>query len=150
MPRRFLTICAPHPRLQCVLSIREPEASLFSQFRGNRPRDPCSMEQPKPPPAPPPRPAAFSLELGEKEAEGVYSNLCVISHSSSEVILDFARTLPGTPKSRVYARVIMTPQHAKSLQQALTANLAKYEEQFGAIRNVPGTAEDPDRKSIGF
>lgn len=107
------------------------------------------MEKPKPPPQPP-RSATVSLELGEKEAEGIYSNLCVISHSSSEVILDFARTLPGTPKSRVYARVIMTPQHAKSLQQALTSNLEKFEEQFGPIRHVPGAGDDKDRKSIGF
>jgi len=76
----------------------------------------------------------MSIELGEKEAEGIYSNLCVISHSSSEVILDFARALPGVTKTRVYARILMTPQHAKSLQQALTANLAKYEEQFGLSR----------------
>lgn len=106
------------------------------------------MEEKKPPA---PRPATVSLELGEREAEGIYSNLCVISHSSSEVILDFARALPGTPKTRVHARIIMTPQHAKSLSQALENNLKKYEEQFGPIRNVPGeSADDKDRKSIGF
>ncbi len=106
------------------------------------------MEDRKPPL---PRPTTVSLELGEKEAEGIYSNLCVISHSSSEVILDFARALPGTAKSRVHARVIMTPQHAKSLLQALNTNLQKYEEQFGPIRHVPGEgADDKDRKSIGF
>jgi hypothetical protein len=107
-------------------------------------------ENPNRPPHPPaPTPMAF--EVGEREAEGIYSNLCVISHSSSEVILDFARALPGITKTRVYARIIMTPQHAKSLLSALTANLAKFEEQFGPIP-VPGTDSrgDRDRKGIGF
>jgi hypothetical protein len=109
------------------------------------------MEAKKDPPQRPRQPGTVSLELGEKEAEGIYANLCVISHSSSEVILDFARALPGTPKSRVYARIIMTPQHAKSLLGALGSNLKKFEEQYGEIRSVPpGDADDKDRKSIGF
>jgi len=100
-------------------------------------------------PAPPP--GTMSLELGEKEAEGIYSNLCVISHSSSEVILDFARILPGVSKSRVYARIIMTPQHAKSLLAALGTNLAKFEEQFGPIPMASGNGPlDKDKKGIGF
>jgi hypothetical protein len=89
------------------------------------------------------------IELGEREAEGIYSNLCVLSHSSSEVILDFARILPGVSKSRVYARIIMTPQHAKSLLQALQTNLSKFEEQFGPIA-MPGLDAKGDRKGIGF
>jgi hypothetical protein len=103
------------------------------------------------PPQPVAKPGTVSLELGEKEAEGIYANLCVISHSSSEVILDFARALPGAPKSRVHARIIMTPQHAKSLLNALGTNLKKFEEQHGAIRmpSAQGGAEE-DRKSIGF
>ena len=92
-----------------------------------------------------------SIEVGEKEAEGIYSNLCLISHSSSEVILDFARALPGVTKSRVYARIIMTPQHAKSLLAALGANLAKYEEQYGAIAMIGGdNRSDKEKKGIGF
>lgn len=108
------------------------------------------MEEKQKRPAPPP-PQSLSLELGEKEAEGIYSNLCVISHSSSEVILDFARTMPGVNKTRVHARIIMTPQHAKSLQQALATNLAKFEEQFGPIP-APGAdpRQDRERKGIGF
>jgi hypothetical protein len=97
------------------------------------------------------KPGTVSLELGEKEAEGIYSNLCVISHSSSEVILDFARALPGAAKSRVHARIIMTPQHAKSLHNALRINLKKFEDQHGPIR-VPGVGgkDDDDQKPIGF
>ena len=103
-------------------------------------------DQPRPPA--PTAPQQVSLELGDKEAEGIYSNLCLISHSSSEVILDFARALPGIAKGKVYARIIMTPQHAKSLHQALGQNLGKFEEQFGVIP-LPGT-DQKEKKGIGF
>ena len=87
------------------------------------------------------------FDLGEREAEGIYSNVVFIAHSASEVILDFARALPGLPKPKVYARVILTPQHAKSLLAALEQNLKSYESQFGAIK-LPGDAR-ADR-GMGF
>ena len=90
----------------------------------------------------------IEVELGEREAEGLYSNLVFIAHSPSEVILDFARALPGLPKAKVYARVILTPQHAKSLLLALDQNLKTYEGQFGPIK-LPGDAKD-GRKELGF
>jgi len=79
-------------------------------------------------------PQQLNIELGEKEAEGIYSNLAVISHSPAEFVIDFTRMVPGLPKTRVYARIIMTPQHAKSLLGALKENIAKYEGQFGEIK----------------
>ena len=89
----------------------------------------------------------IQVELSEREAEGIYSNLVFIAHSASEVILDFARALPGLPKAKVYARVILTPQHAKSLLVALEQNLKTYEGQFGVIK-LPG---DVTRgKELGF
>ena len=88
----------------------------------------------------------IEVDLSEREAEGIYSNLVFIAHSASEVILDFARALPGLPKAKVYARVIVTPQHAKSLLLALDQNLKNYENQFGAIK-LPG---DPRGKELGF
>src|SRR5258707_13179625 len=89
----------------------------------------------------------IEVELGPHEAEGIYSNLVFIAHSASEVILDFARALPGLPKAKVYARVIVTPQHAKSLLQALEQNLKNYESQFGVIK-LPG--ELARGKEMGF
>ena len=65
--------------------------------------------------------------------EAVYSNFALITHSPSELVLDFARVLPNTPKSRVYARVIMTPLNAKLLLRALADNLSKFEAQYGEI-----------------
>jgi hypothetical protein len=75
----------------------------------------------------------MTIELGEKEAEGIYSNLAIISHSPAEFVIDYTRILPGVPKARVHARIVMTPQHAKLLLQALADNINKYEHQFGEI-----------------
>lgn len=88
----------------------------------------------------------INIELGEKESEGIYANLALITHSPSEFIIDFARVLPGTPKSKVYARIVMTPQHVKMLQNALEENIKKYENRFGKINLLGKEAE----KDIGF
>jgi hypothetical protein len=79
------------------------------------------------------QPPPINIELPEAAAEGIYSNLVLVSHSGSEFVLDFARLLPGPPKGKVYARVIMTPQHAKSLIATLHENLSRYERNFGPI-----------------
>ncbi|MBL7998155.1 MAG: DUF3467 domain-containing protein [Candidatus Kapabacteria bacterium] len=75
----------------------------------------------------------INIELGEKEAEGTYSNFVIITHSNAEVILDFTRLLPGVPKARVLSRIVMTPQHAKLLLGALQNNIINYEQQYGEI-----------------
>ncbi|MEN8005530.1 MAG: DUF3467 domain-containing protein [Candidatus Krumholzibacteriota bacterium] len=89
----------------------------------------------------------ITLDLGEKEAEGIYSNLTLISHSPAEFILDFARLVPGMPKSKVHARVIMTPQSAKALAKSLTVNIERYEEAHGEIK-LAGQPEAS--QNIGF
>jgi hypothetical protein len=93
------------------------------------------------------KPQRLNVELGEKESEGIYSNLALISHSPSEFIIDFARIMPGVKKTKVYARVVMTPAHAKMLLDALGANIKKFEGQFGAIK-IFGKGEK--EKGIGF
>lgn len=76
----------------------------------------------------------IKIELGEKEAEGIYANLAMISNSPTEIIIDFARVMPRSPKARVLSRIIMTPMHAKLLHKALSDNLEKFEKQFGKIK----------------
>ncbi len=85
----------------------------------------------------------INIELGEKEAEGIYSNLAIITHSPAEFVIDFTRIVPGIPKARVLSRIISTPQHAKMLMLALRDNLEKFESRFGEIKiegQVPGNA----------
>ena len=76
----------------------------------------------------------INIELGEKEAEGIYSNLAIITHSPAEFVIDFTRVLPGVPKAKVHARIITTPQHAKLLMNALKDNIEKFEKTFGEIK----------------
>lgn len=71
--------------------------------------------------------------LSEEVANGLYSNLAFIAHSSSEFIVDFAQMLPGMPKPTVKSRIILTAEHAKRLLLALQDNIKKYETQFGKI-----------------
>jgi hypothetical protein len=76
----------------------------------------------------------INIELGEKEAEGIYSNLAIITHSPAEFVIDFTRVLPGIPKAKVHARIIMTAQHAKMLLNAIKDNIDKFEKKFGEIK----------------
>ena len=76
----------------------------------------------------------LNIELSEEIAEGIYSNLAIISHSTSEFVLDFIRLMPGTPKANVKSRIILTPEHAKRLLMALQDNISKYESQMGKIK----------------
>lgn len=76
---------------------------------------------------------AINIELTENVAEGTYSNLAVITHSSSEFVLDFIRVMPNVPKAKVQSRIIMTPQHAKRLMRALQDNIQKFESVNGKI-----------------
>jgi hypothetical protein len=82
------------------------------------------------------------------EVEAIYSNFVVLTHSPSEMILDFARLLPRSPRAKVYARIIMTPMNAKLLHRALDENLTKFEERFGEIKLTEHAFEEP--RPMGF
>ena len=80
----------------------------------------------------------INIELKEEIAQGVYSNLAIITHSSSEFVVDFVRIMPGIPKANVQSRIILTPEHAKRLLLALKDNLAKFESLHGPIKDIEG------------
>ena len=76
----------------------------------------------------------LQIELPQDVAQGQYANSAIITHSSSDFVLDFARVLPGLPKSQVKSRVIMAPEHAKRLLGALQENIMRYEHEYGQIK----------------
>ena len=84
-------------------------------------------------------PNQISIELTEDIAQGTYSNLAVITHSSSEFVIDFVRIMPGIPKAKVKSRIILTPEHVKRLVAAIEDNIAKYEAVHGVIKDVKGS-----------
>jgi translation initiation factor 2B subunit (eIF-2B alpha/beta/delta family) len=76
----------------------------------------------------------LNIELSEEIAEGIYSNLAIITHSNSEFVLDFIKVMPGVPKAKVKSRILLTPQHAKRLLAALKDNISKFETVNGVIK----------------
>lgn len=85
----------------------------------------------------------INIELSEETAEGVYANLAMIAHSSSEFVIDFIRLMPGVPKAKVKSRVVITPEHAKRLLKALQDNIHKFENTYGEIKSVDEAPKFP-------
>ncbi|HEU4573756.1 MAG TPA: DUF3467 domain-containing protein [Chitinophagaceae bacterium] len=82
------------------------------------------------------QPNQLNIEISEDIAEGEYANLAIITHSHAEFVIDFVNVMPGTPKSKVKARIILTPQHAKRFMKALTENIARFEAANGTIKDL--------------
>ena len=78
----------------------------------------------------------LNIEISEEVADGIYSNLAIITHSNSEFVLDFVRVMPGVPKAKVRSRILLTPQHAKRLMRALGDNITKFEALHGNIKEA--------------
>ena len=87
----------------------------------------------------------INIELSEEMAQGVYSNLVAINHSPTEFVLDFIQMMPGVPKAKVQSRVILTPEHAKRLLQALGENVSRYAQNFG-----DGQTHEPPQVPLNF
>ena len=78
----------------------------------------------------------LQIELSEEVAQGIYSNLAIITHSPSEFVIDFVRVMPGIPKAKVKSRIILTPQHAKRLLKAIGENIHRFEVAHGEIKDT--------------
>ena len=81
----------------------------------------------------------INIELDEKVAQGIYSNLAIINHSQSEFVVDFISIMPGVPKSKVKSRIVLTPQHAKRFLKALSDNVKRFENAHGEIKDFQQT-----------
>jgi len=88
----------------------------------------------------------LNIELSEEIAEGIFSNLAIITHSNTEFVMDFIRVMPGIPKAKVKSRIILTPEHAKRLMAAMVDNIEKYEAVNGRIK----THEEPTGFPLNF
>src|SRR5688500_5592872 len=86
-----------------------------------------------------PVPNQLNIEISEEVAEGSYANLAIITHSHAEFVIDFVNVMPGTPKSKVKSRIILTPQHAKRFMKAITENILKYEAVNRPIKDLEET-----------
>lgn len=89
------------------------------------------------------KPNQINIELSEDVAEGIYANLAMIAHSNSEFVIDFIRMMPGVQKAKVKSRIVITPEHAKRLLNALKENISKYEDTFGEIKKTDEAPKFP-------
>ena len=103
--------------------IIQPQEGIFA-FKGSRMDN--NNQQPN----------QLNIEISEEIAEGVYANLAIITHSHAEFVIDFVNVMPGTPKSRVKSRIILTPQHAKRFMKALNENVSRFESMNGKIQDL--------------
>ena len=78
--------------------------------------------------------SGLQIELPQDVAQGQYANFAILTHASSDFVIDFARVLPGLPKAQVKSRVILAPEHAKRLLAALQENIMRYEREYGPIK----------------
>ncbi|WP_301923637.1 DUF3467 domain-containing protein [Ferruginibacter sp.] len=81
-------------------------------------------------------PNQINIEISEEISEGQYANLVIITHSHAEFIMDFVNVMPGTPKSKVKSRIILTPFHAKRFMKAMVENVKKFEAANGTIQDM--------------
>ena len=88
----------------------------------------------------------INIELTDEMAQGIYSNLAIITHSNAEFVVDFIQVMPGVPKAKVKSRVLLTPQHAKRFLKALNDNVKKFESLHGNIKEL----EEPKGIPINF
>ncbi|HJU46211.1 MAG TPA: DUF3467 domain-containing protein [Chitinophagaceae bacterium] len=81
-------------------------------------------------------PNQINIELSEEMAEGIYANLAVITHSNAEFVVDFISIMPGTLKSKVKSRIILTPQNAKRIMKIMVENISRFEAINGPIQDI--------------
>ena len=121
--------CAAHTYLLAALPLCSDKFIHFRAFVADDLAQYSPMQ-----PNPNPDPNAINIELSEAMAEGEYANLAMIAHSNSEFVIDFIRMMPGLPKAKVKARIVVTPEHARRLLAALAENVERYEQSFGQIK----------------
>jgi Protein of unknown function (DUF3467) len=88
------------------------------------------------------------IKADEKELQGQYSNLVMIHHNLEEFTLNFIYIFPNGAQGKLTGSMIVSPGHAKRIWRALGENIARYESQFGAIKESPAGSEPTP--TVGF
>jgi hypothetical protein len=87
------------------------------------------------------------IKADEKELQGEYSNLVMIHHNLEEFTLNFIYIFPNGAQGKLLKSMIVSPGHAKRIFRALGENIARYEAQFGTIKEMPEGGPTPN---VGF
>src|ERR1700681_1666684 len=96
----------------------------------------------------PPQQGQVQIKADEKELQGQYSNLVMIHHNLEEFTMNFISIFPNGAQGKLLNSMIVSPGHAKRIWRAMGENLARYEAQFGTIKESPeGSTPAPN---VGF
>ena len=90
----------------------------------------------------PAQPGQVQIKADEKELQGSYSNLVM-----EEFTLNFIHLCPNGTQGKLLQSMIVNPGHAKRIWRALGENLARYEAQFGTIKEPTEGGPVPN---VGF
>jgi len=71
--------------------------------------------------------------------EGRYANYFLIGHNALEFVMDFGQVYTGKHE-RIHSRIILSPTYAKELLRMLGQSVGTFEEEFGEIQELDGTA----------
>ena len=71
------------------------------------------------------------IQMPDEVLPGRYANQMMVAHTREEFVLDFINVCP--PEGVVNARVVVSPGHLKRMIAALSENLSRYEQRFGAV-----------------
>jgi hypothetical protein len=96
----------------------------------------------------PPQQGQVQIKADEKELQGQYSNLVMIHHNLEEFTQNFIYIFPNGAQGKLTGSMIVSPGHAKRIWRALGENIARYESQFGAIKESPAGSEPAP--TVGF
>jgi hypothetical protein len=74
------------------------------------------------------------------ETPVIYTNTARVTSSFYDVQITFSearQTGPSEVTTRAHVVVVMSPEHAKALADALNTAIEQYEAQFGKLRSIP-------------
>lgn len=75
----------------------------------------------------------IQVQADDQTLTGKYSTMAQVTHTAEEFWIDFYAILPNPHIARLLARIIISPEHAKRLGNAIVDNVSKYEGKFGVI-----------------
>jgi hypothetical protein len=76
--------------------------------------------------------ASMGAIASPDDLHGRYCNLAIIQHTKNEYVLDFLLNL--NDQIMLVSRVLMSPDHAMRLYDALGRNLKDFEKKYGKIK----------------
>ena len=90
------------------------------------------------------------INIEKSNLEAHYSDIALIGHQPTSFTFDFGQHVPQMKMVNIISRVVLSPQHAKSLAQVLNKHIEIFEKKNGIIAISPSVQQSMENKQIGF